>query len=381
MTPFSSNMEAFRRRPDPALAAAGLEGEMLVARVRLVVMTLLLVTPTWKLVKYPEVPIFVWGFGVTFGAALAALGIWWLLRRGPWRPWIGFASSALDVSLVSAALWIFMLVGSPLVALHSKVTYEIYFLAILATSLRYDARICVAVGLLAIAEYGGMWAWAAHRYDLNDPALHAGTGVYAAVDQITRLILLAAATLLALAVVRRAQRLLQLAVRDRLTGVYNRGQFDVALAHEAKRAVRYGHELAVALIDLDHFKRINDTYGHTVGDQVLIEIAARLARAVRSTDLVARYGGEEFGLLLPQTGRTDATRRIDALREQIAAVPMDVAGRDPIPVTFSAGIALVPTDGESPAAVLDRADARLFAAKRAGRNRVHDRDKKGDALD
>src|SRR5262245_35422075 len=120
-------------------------------------MVLLLITPTWKIIHYPEIPIFVWGFGVTFAGALAALGIWWLLRRGLWRPWLGFISSALDVSLVTTALITFAVVGGPLVALNSKVTFEIYFLAIVATSLRYDKRICLSVGLLAVAEYGRLW--------------------------------------------------------------------------------------------------------------------------------------------------------------------------------------------------------------------------------
>jgi hypothetical protein len=114
--------------------------------------TLLLITPTYKLIQYPQIPVFVWGFWVTFGAALAALGIWLALRRRFWRPWLGFASSTLDVSLVTFALVTFVFVGSPLVALNSKVTFEIYFLAIIARSLRYDERICIGVGLLAVLQ-------------------------------------------------------------------------------------------------------------------------------------------------------------------------------------------------------------------------------------
>jgi hypothetical protein len=208
-------VDALWQRPDPALAAAGVEGEWLVARVRLVAMALLLITPTYKLVVYPHVPVFVWGFWVTFTAALAALAIWRALRRGLWRPWLGFASSALDVSLVTTALVTFVFVGSPLVALNSKVTFEVYFLAIVATSLRYDARICLSVGALAVAEYGSLWAFAALRYDLGDPTYAVGVGEHAIIDQITRLILLTAAVVLAYAIVRRAQRLLLLAHADR----------------------------------------------------------------------------------------------------------------------------------------------------------------------
>jgi len=363
-------VKPFWQRPDPALAAAGIEGEWLVARVRLFAMALLLITPTWKVVQYPEVPVFVWGFGVTFIAAIAAVAIWWVLKRGMWWPWLGFASSTLDVSLVTTALVTFVFVGSPLVALNSKVTFEIYFLAIVATSLRYDARICISVGLLAVAQYGALWGFAAWRYDLGDPAYAVGVGEHAVVDQVTRLILMTAAVMLAFAIVKRAQRLLHLAARDRLTGIYNRGQFDLALAREIELAKRRNEPLSVAVLDIDHFKRVNDTLGHAAGDQVLITVAARLASGIRATDIVARYGGEEFVVLLPATDRTAAAVRVEALRAIVSATPV-VVKENEIHVTFSAGIAQAPTDGADPTAVLARADMRLLAAKRAGRNRVH----------
>jgi diguanylate cyclase (GGDEF)-like protein len=363
-------MASFWQRPDPALAAAGIEGEWLVARVRLGAMLLLLITPTWKIINYPEVPVFVWGFVVTFVAGLAAVAIWWLMRRGWWQPWLGFASSTLDVSLVTTALLTFVFVGSPLVALNSKVTFEIYFLAIVATSLRYDSRICVAVGLLAVAQYAALWSFAAWRYDLGDPIYAVGVGEHAVVDQITRLILLSAAVLLAYAIVRRAHRLLHLASHDRLTGIYNRAQFELALRHEIERARRIGQRLAVALLDLDHFKQVNDTFGHAAGDQVLIAVASRLGGGVRSMDVLARYGGEEFAILLADTDRGTAARRIEALRASIAATPVVVADRE-LKVTCSAGIAEFPTDGADGASLIRRADMRLLAAKRAGRDRVH----------
>lgn len=371
----STTVDSLWRRPDPALAAAGIEGEWLVARIRLVAMALLLITPTWKLIQYgASVPIFFWGFWVTFAAALAAVAIWWMLKRGLWRPWLGFASSALDVSLVTTALVTFLFVGSPLVALHSKVTFEIYFLAIIATSLRYDARICLTVGFLAVAQYAAMWGYAAWRYDLHDPVYANGPGAYAVVDQITRLILLTAAVLLAYAIVKRAQRLLHLAARDRLTGVYNRGHFDLTLANAAEYSKRSGRFLTVALLDLDHFKRVNDTLGHAAGDAVLIEVAARLCSGIRRGDIVARYGGEEFAVLFPETSRSAATARIETLRAHIAAMPVRLVDGREIRVTCSAGVAELPVDGVDPEVILARADARLLAAKRAGRDRTHSDD-------
>jgi two-component system cell cycle response regulator len=364
-------VEPLRPGPNRALAAAGVEGEWLVARVRLVLMVLLLITPTWKLIQYPEVPVFVVGFIVTLIAATAALVIWWVLHRGLWQPWLGYVSSSLDVSLVTTALITFVFAGGPLVALNSKVTFEIYFLAIVATSLRYDTRICVSVGALAVIQYATLWAVLEWRYDLGDPTYALGVGVHAVIDQITRLILLSAAVVLSYAIVRRAQRLLQLAAHDRLTGIYNRGQFDLALAFELERARRYGHPLSIAVLDLDHFKRVNDTFGHAAGDRVLIGVAQRLVAGMRSTDVVARYGGEEFALIFPQTDRYAAATRVEALRAQIAALPLTLAdGRD-IAITFSAGIAESPSDATEAAELLDRADRRLLAAKRAGRDRVY----------
>ncbi|HEX5818035.1 MAG TPA: GGDEF domain-containing protein [Gemmatimonadales bacterium] len=356
--------------PDPALAAAGLEGEHVVARVRLLAMALLLLSPTWNIVREPHEPIHRTGFVVTVAAALVAFLIWHVLRRGGWRPWIGFASSAFDVSMVSIALVTFLVVGSPLLALNSKVTFEMYFLAIVATSLRYDARICIAVGLLAISQYAGLWAFAAARYDLHSPVWVPDAGPYSAVDLATRLILLGVALLLAVTIVRRAQRLLYLAARDRLTGLYNRGHFDRALRAAMERVERDGQPLSLAILDVDHFKRINDVHGHIVGDRALRAVADRLARSMRRTDLVARYGGEEFVILLAGTPPEAALFRIEALRQDLAGAPLALGDGQSLVINFSAGVAGLPTDAvTTPEELLDCADARLLAAKRAGRGR------------
>lgn len=357
--------------PDPALAAAGIEGEFVVARVRVVAMALLLVAPTWNIIRQPRVAIHVTGFLVTVTAAVAAVAIWLALRRGRWRPWIGFASSALDVSLVTTALVTFMLVSSPLIALNSTVTFEMYFLALVATSLRYDARICLVVGLLALSQYATLWGVAALQYNLHDPAYAVEAGPYVPVDLFTRLILLGVATILAVTIVRRAQRLLYLAARDRLTGLFNRGHFDRALTSALARADRDGQPLSLAIIDVDHFKRINDVFGHAVGDRTLVEVARRLDRAMRRTDLVARYGGEEFVILMPGTAPAAAFLRVESLRQDLAATPIDLGGGEKLMVNFSAGLAGTPADADAttPKTMLVRADERLLQAKRSGRGR------------
>jgi two-component system cell cycle response regulator len=358
-------------RPDPALAAAGIEGEYVVARVRLFAMALLLISPIWNIIHDPDDPIHVTGLAVTVAASFAALAIWLTLRRGRWWPWIGFASSAFDVSMVSTALVSFLIVSSPMVALNSKVTFEMYFLAIVAASLRYDARVCLVAGLLALGQYGGLWAYAASHYDLHDPAYAGQSGAYSPVDLSTRLILLGIATVLAVTIVSRAQRLLYLASRDRLTGLFNRGHFDRALGAAIESSARSGQPLSLAILDIDHFKQINDGHGHALGDRVLCQVADRLSRAMRRTDMVARYGGEEFVILLPGTPPDAALVRMEALRREIADIPIDLSDGQTLRVDFSAGIAGTPDDveGTTPKGLVICADARLLAAKRAGRGR------------
>lgn len=362
---------SFWARPDPALAAAGIEGEFVVARVRVVAMGLLLLAPTWNLAHSPDQAMYITGFVVTLTAALASVAIWWTLRDGRWRPWIGFTSSAFDVSMVTLALLSFLLVASPLVALNSTVTFEMYFLAILATSLRYDARICLATGLLALSEFGALWLLAAARYDLYDPLYAAVSGPYTPVDLTTRLLLLAVATILAVTLVRRAQRLLYLASHDRLTGLFNRGHFDRMLAATTGTATRGGHPLAVAILDIDHFKDINDAYGHPQGDLALRRLAQFLIRAMRHTDVVARYGGEEFVILMAGTSRAHAAERVERLRVEVAGTPLRLATGAILRLNFSAGIAGAPVDalGSDPQALVQVADRRLLVAKRSGRGR------------
>ena len=340
-------------------------------------MAFLLVSPTIKLIRAGDVPMHVWGFGVTALAALAAVAVAWFLRTRPWHAAIGFISSALDVSLVTTALVSFAVVSSPLDALNSKVTYEMYFLAIAATSLRYDPRICLAIGALAVAQYGALWLVLAALHDLRDPALVTDSGSYVALDQVTRLILLGVAVVLSTTLVRRTQRLQEMSTRDRLTGLYNRLHFERALEAEIARAMRYDRPLALAILDVDHFKAINDEYGHTTGDRVLRTLSARLINSLRRTDVVARHGGEEFVVLMIETTSVQATERIEQLRQTIVEEPTEVEGRA-LTVGFSAGVAGMRgrDDRLGAATLLDRADARLLTAKREGRGRTI-----GDASD
>ena len=366
------SVAALLQAPNAALQSVGSDGERRVAWARIVVTALLLLTPTYKLIRYPDNQVFVLGFLVTAIAFGAAVVVRWLLRKGQYGTWVGFASSGLDVSLVSLALTLFLFSGPPLGAINSKVTFEIYFLAIAATALRYDGRISAFAGVLAMAQYAGLVGFAMWRWDLAAPtSLDADTGTFSLVDQVTRLILMGSATLLAMLMVDRAQTLVQAASTDPLTGVGNRAHFDRRAHAEHERARRYQRHLAIALIDVDHFKLFNDAHGHGVGDNVLVTVATLLGRNLRRSDVLARYGGEEFALVLPEATLEAARAKIDLSRRTIEVTVLDLPdGKEPSRLTISAGVAVFPEDGDTIDLLVAVADERLLAAKRQGRNQV-----------
>ncbi len=162
-------------------------------------------------------------------------------------------------------------------------------------------------------------------------------------------------------------QLIALAHIDALTRLWNRTYFEARIADEL-RAVENGGTLALAILDVDHFKRVNDVHGHLAGDAVLRGIGTRLAAGVRATDVACRYGGEEFVLVLPGLDARAATIAADRVRSLVAATPFDTEG-GPLAVTVSLGVAATDTP-TTPAELLARADEALYDAKRAGRNRV-----------
>lgn len=161
-------------------------------------------------------------------------------------------------------------------------------------------------------------------------------------------------------------RIAELARTDALTGLQNRRAFDESLAREAGRSQREQKPLVALLLDVDHFKTVNDDFGHPVGDAVLAGIGAVLAKSLRPYDVAARYGGEEFVALLPGASMVDGRAVAERIRAAIAAMRVDVCPR---PVTASLGVASL-ARGELPEQLVARADAALYRAKRSGRNRV-----------
>jgi two-component system cell cycle response regulator len=164
---------------------------------------------------------------------------------------------------------------------------------------------------------------------------------------------------------------LEAAVTDPLTGLHNRRYMASQLEPLVARAVRDGKPVGALLLDIDHFKKINDSFGHDVGDEVLREFAVRLATNVRAVDLPCRYGGEEFVVIMPETSLEDAGRIAERIRLHVGSSPFRVSnGREILSVTISVGVASSQGAHDTPESLLKRADEALYEAKQTGRNRV-----------
>jgi diguanylate cyclase (GGDEF)-like protein len=175
---------------------------------------------------------------------------------------------------------------------------------------------------------------------------------------------------MAIATLNLRTKLENQSIRDSLTGLFNRHFMQISLERELSRAMRRNQMLAVYMLDLDHFKRFNDTYGHAAGDSVLQAIAEIFRTSIRTEDIACRYGGEEFTIMLPDVTPTVAYERAESIRRAVAnlRVPLDreVYGE----FTVSIGVALFPNDGDAADLLLRRADQALYRAKRLGRNQV-----------
>ncbi len=165
----------------------------------------------------------------------------------------------------------------------------------------------------------------------------------------------------------------EMAARDGLTNLFNRRYFDEALNCELSRAVRSKSSLSLCMMDIDHFKKVNDTYGHTTGDAVLKQVSKIITDTVRRYDIACRNGGEEFGIILPETSRPDAKNVCNRIRINVEKHLFESHSFS-FNITLSAGVTIldkvVPDDLESSEIILTRADQALYEAKEGGRNRV-----------
>ncbi len=211
------------------------------------------------------------------------------------------------------------------------------------------------------------------RLDVEDVADALDTGVHDVLhdppsdgELIARVQAAARVTTMREHLLQRERRLEQLAYNDELTGLWNRRYLQRRLSSELRAAERHARPLAIAMIDADHFKVINDRYGHLVGDEALVEVGARLRAALRDEDVLGRWGGEEFLAILPSQPPGGVARAAERLRDCVRSRPLTSRG---IEVTVSIGCAAA-DGGCSVDALVRRADDALYAAKRDGRDRI-----------
>jgi diguanylate cyclase (GGDEF)-like protein len=183
------------------------------------------------------------------------------------------------------------------------------------------------------------------------------------VDAEQRLTSFALLVSLAISSAEALETLSRQATTDPITGLANYRSFHERLGSEVERSVRHGRALSVAVLDLDHFKQVNDTHGHQTGDRVLVEVARRLAAAVRSGELMARIGGEEFAWLMPEASADGAFAAAERVRRAIVDTPFDTAGS----LTISVGVCSN-QQAQTGEELVDRADQALYWSKRSGRN-------------
>ncbi|WP_241956439.1 GGDEF domain-containing protein [Marinobacter maroccanus] len=162
----------------------------------------------------------------------------------------------------------------------------------------------------------------------------------------------------------------ELATRDPLTGLFNRREMSRVLEEELERARRYQRPMAVLWVDFDHFKDINDTFGHAAGDSVLRSISRLLQSSVRSVDSIGRFGGEEFVIVLPEMDLEEAQETAERLRRKVADEPQPLGNDQTVPLTISVGVAVYPDHGQTASTLCAAADKAMYLAKERGRNCV-----------
>jgi diguanylate cyclase (GGDEF)-like protein len=354
---------------EPELADAGRAGEVSIAKARLVIVAMLGMAGLVSLIRHPS------DLSGQLSLAVVAGGLivgWEILRRahrgaGGWA--LGVTATLFDVSVVSLYHMLLFLGGDADTSLHSRVTFSLYILAVTATALRYDGRLVRVAGLAGIVQYLGVIGWASATGRAVD-AQGRFYGDATLGGQSEEVLILITSALVGSVIVERARALRLSGIRDPLTKLANRSYFYDRFEQEIQRAARNKRPASVAMIDIDHFKRVNDDYGHAAGDMVLQRVASVLRKSVRGSDLVARLGGEEFSLLMPDTPLDAARSKMESLRAMLKSERIEISKDESVQVTISAGVSAWPDDGAEATALLEAADARLIAGKRRGRDRV-----------
>jgi len=364
---------ALMARPDEILLEVGAGGELLVARLRAVIAVALLMLPLINAAGGGGVRETMIGLGGAVFINVFAQVWLALARRSRQLPWLPFVTTAYDVSVTTLILVVLAFHHLP-AALNSLIVWCGYVLAILLTALRSDGRVTLFAGALAVAQYATLVLAVFAVASSPEQLLSTDYGAVTLSSQGQRLVLLMIVTLITAMVVYRMQRLVEMSGTDGLTRLPNR----IWLQHRIPRLFDHirenGGSLTLALIDLDHFKRINDNNGHHAGDRALRHVVSALRDQAEPGEWLVRLGGEEFVMLLRKPLGT-AWERVDAIRQVVAEKPFEVErGAEPMQLTFSAGLVGYPHEGLDLSNLLRRADHRLRLAKRQGRNRVIARD-------
>jgi len=362
---------SLRDPPDEIMLEVGAGGELLLARLRLAISAMLMLLP---LINY-----FSGGTAYESLVGLAGVGlvlllsqIWLTLaqQRRRYR-WLPFVSAAFDVTLVSFVLLLLAL-NSPPAGLNSMVVWCFYPITILGTALRNDGRVTLLAGSLSIAEFLALAA--VFIGASTGPLISAEYGTVEIGSVLQRALLLLVVTITTFTIVFRMQRLVQLSGTDGLTGLPNRTYLKHLVPQMLVDSQADNQSLCLALIDLDHFKRINEELGHPVGDRALRHVVDSLRLELGRDEPLIRVGGEEFVLILNQPLGA-AWERMEALRRRVqshAFIPDD--GVEARMLTFSAGLACSPQDALDVSGLMRAADLRLRSAKKLGRNRIVARD-------
>ena len=368
---FADLLQALREPRDELLLELGADGEVLLARLRLAIASLLMLLPA---INY-----FTGGGGFETLAGIAGVGLAVLLsqvwlsiarRRRRYR-WLPFVSAGFDVSVVTLVLML-LAFRDPAAGLNSVVVWCCYPLAVLATALRNDARVTLLCGTLAVLQFLAISAF--FLAASSGPLSSADYGTVQVSSQLQRAFLLVASTVVTTLVVLRMQRLVALSGTDGLTGLPNRSFLKNRVPQIIADARAGGDTLCLALIDLDFFKRVNDELGHQAGDLALRHFVDTLRMELRREEPLMRVGGEEFVLVLRQPLGA-AWERMDLLRRKLEATPFVPGdGMEARKLTFSSGMACCPGDSVEVSGLMRSADLRLRAAKLGGRNRVVSRD-------
>ena len=354
----TSFLTSWLEPPDSIARDLARAGEVRAAQMRLVVAGMGEIT---VLVARSSLPYYIYGYGAMFLLGLGGLA---LARRANPPRWLTTASCLFDITFLNLVNAAFLAANQPLIVMNSRAFFAVTILFLSLTCLRQDPRLCALTGITAIVQYGALVAWTAGHWSVYAPLPDAAAyGTFTWANQISRLALLATATAVNIVIVNTSRAYGRESIHDSLTGLVNRRYAERRLDEALAMARRSRRPLVLALADVDHFKEVNDAYGHAAGDDVLRGVASALRKTFRNSDVMARFGGDEFLILLPESDPAHAIDRLCHFQATLA-VP------SPTHVTISIGVAVWPGDGQEAGELLAHADHRLYVAKESGRNRV-----------